>query len=196
MLTRFLKPSNDVARYGAMAATLPASTETSARDAEEFQIELGTEEKRLLEGRLLYPSNMILKVDGRDAAKQFQFRKEARLEIYEGQIGVAEELSVRIERDTSGALKAKVRVLVNGRLVQVMELRPRWRMRHLIFQAVLPAAFFLLIAYYIFISRPEVAHFYSEVLRPQPQRYPAKVRNFPAQTENEKRIMDFSRGVA
>ena len=158
----------------------------------EFQIEVGDSEKHLVEGRIVAEHDMVLTIEGVPATSVLKFSKRRTTEVYEGDIGVTQRLSIRIERECGilPASKSKIRVSVNGRLAQIISIRPKPTARYVVFQHVMPCLFVLIAFYYAFIYRPEVGHFYSGLFGKPPthQRTPNRQRGLPTHAGKSQQI--------
>lgn len=153
-----------------------AAGETDCR-SHKFEIEVGDHEKHLVQGSV-FSSGIVLRVDGQPSAC-FQTVLESgrtRDEAYEGDIGTQERLLVRVEKDAGSP---NVRVMVNGRLVKVFRVRIRQTARDLVFQTVFPGVFLFLVAYYVFVYRPDVAEFYCGRLFQQESAHPVPASGKP-----------------
>ena len=175
---------------GLPSPTIPVRT--SHPKPNEFQIEVGDFEKHLLVGKLFVQSEMMLTVYGITGSGPLRFHKEADLEVYEGDVGVREKLFLRVQRKPGiwPRSPSQVCVSINGRLVQSFQIRPKRTAHYVVFQRVLPCLFLMTVAYYSFIYKPEVAHFYTGLFStPQnPHKAPIRQHGFPTQQGRNQQV--------
>jgi hypothetical protein len=162
-----------------------AEAPRSRRKVRELRVEIGENEKHLLECKLTFP--LLLKLDGEEVTRQFEYARHAGIEIYETTVGTQEMLRIRLEREPGTLLPSKVRLFVNGRLQQVFRgQRQPPTVRSLTFQTLLPCLFLFLLMYYALVYRPEVVQFYCGRLwnARQQERPPAKPHAFSSEKQN------------
>lgn len=160
----------------------------------QFRIEISKAENHCFDGQLLPVTDLILNLDGVEAARHMKAGRQGEKEVYEGDIGIREKLFVRIEREPGifHGSKSKIRVSVNGRLARVFKVRPRRTARHVVFQNVLPCLFLLVALYYSVVYRSAVAHFYSGIFSRQPhqqQKPTTKPSVSPAQPVKSRQLV-------
>jgi CheY-like chemotaxis protein len=196
------KPRTAVEAVAKPATAVPENNEPAPETPVRVQpmpdgvrIEVGETDEHALGCEVRFPSGMAFRMDGRDITPSFKFRHESRLDIYEAEIGEQERLCVRIERQHCAPRRSKLRVLANGRLLQVSHVCGRRTGRDSVFQFLMPGTLLVLMAYYSFAYKPEVADFYCEKFlgpRDVPAKYekaPGRHRAVPTGAQKQKALV-------